>query len=389
MAAALLVAGTVVVGAQPARAATGDWAATGGWAATGDWAQPGYSAANTAYNPAESVINAGSIKKLKARWSVTPAASHTSCIGQTPPVVAGGRVFLPAGDGVSAYSAATGAFQWHAKDVFDEGAGPLLAVAGNTLIGTTNFCFSNSDSNGDMVALDVRTGRKRWTASRDTPYDSIVVDAGLVIASGAEFAADFAAVTAYRVGDGSVKWQRTEMSAENGVSAGGRLLLAEADGTGSIAVSAATGAKVWTSAKSWTVQGANPAGDRFYATDPAGRLTAIAAATGATGWTVPGGLVTNDGRQVFVARGNGLTCYTAATGKKKWSRDLGGAVGRPVRAGGLVYAAVDGRPMAILAAATGATVASGKPYRKAWGHPVVTGGRLYVNDGTKLHTYTP
>jgi outer membrane protein assembly factor BamB len=376
-AAALAVMTGAVLAAGPARAATGDWA------------QAGYGPANTAYNPAESVINAGSIKKLKKRWSVTPAAADTSCVGQTPPVVAGGRMFLPDGDGVSAYAVATGKRLWHAPKAFDEGHGPQLAVSGDTLIGVTNFCFSTSDSNGDMVALDVKTGRKRWSAARDTPYDNVVVDAGLVIASGSEFAADFAAVTAYRIADGSVKWERTEVSADHGVSAGGRLLLTRAGGTGSVAVAAATGAQLWTTSKVWSVRGANPAGDRFYATDPKGRLTSIAAATGAVGWIVPDGLVTNDGRQVFVARGTVLTCYAAATGKKKWSRNLGGAVGRPIRAGGLVYAVVDGRPLAILAAATGATAASGAPYAGAFGHPVATGGRLYITDGTTLRSYTP
>jgi outer membrane protein assembly factor BamB len=376
IAVAAVLAPGVTTGGGPASAAAG-----------GAWPQAGFGATNSAYNPAESVLNASSARRLKARWSVTPAARDTSCVRRTPPVVSGGRVFIPDADGVSAFAVGTGKRLWTAPKAFDEGAGPLLAVSGTTLVGTANFCFSASDSNGAMVALNAATGAEIWSVGRDTPYTSMVIDGGLVIASGPELAADSAAVTAYRLADGTVKWQRTGVSAANAVAAGGVMLLAKADGTGSIAVDVATGAVRWTSGKEWAVQSADPSGVRTYATDPSGTLVSLRSSTGVVGWSAPGGGVTTDGRQVFVTRGTTLICYDAGTGRRKWAKALGGTVGRPIRAGGLVYAAVAGKPLVILNAATG-TVAA-KSTVKAVGNVVVTGGRLYVDDGTKLRTYTP
>jgi hypothetical protein len=64
-------------------------------------------------------------------------------------------------------------------------------------------------------------------------------------------------------------------------------------------------------------------------------------------------------------------------------------VNRPVRAGGLLYVVVAGKPLAILTPTTGAVTASGAPYKAAKGHVVPVGGRLYTTDGTTLRTYTP
>ena len=71
----------------------------------------------------------------------------------------------------------------------------------------------------------------------------------------------------------------------------------------------------------------------------------------------------------------------ARTGRSAWHRDLAGAVGQPLRAGGLLY--TDG---SVLDAATGATVTPGTAFA---GHQVVTGGRLYAVNGPVLACFAP
>jgi hypothetical protein len=64
MTAAVLATTPVVIAVTPAEAV-----------AASTWPQPGYDAGHSFYNPAESVVNAGSITSLKLRWQITPTPS--------------------------------------------------------------------------------------------------------------------------------------------------------------------------------------------------------------------------------------------------------------------------------------------------------------------------
>jgi outer membrane protein assembly factor BamB len=365
---------------------------TAAQAASPEWSQPGFGAGNTGYNPGESIINMSTIAKLKARWTVKPAmVSGDGCASLLrPPVVAGGRVFVAEGAGAGAYDASAGKRLWRDTTAFGDDGSPLLVVAGSLVIGVVNTCYSQSDPNGTMIAFDAKTGAVKWKAQRDAPFDTTVVDAGVVIASGGS-PSDTDLVTAYRVGDGAVQWSRSEHLMGRPVVAGGRLLLNDTEVGGTVAVVAATGAELWHTAANWDVYAANPAGDRFYVTD-GGKLVAVKAATGGKAWSVSAVVreITTDGRRLFVADGDAVIAYDATTGKKQWTKDLGDYVSRPIRAGGLLYAIVgEGVPMAILDPVTGAKASSGSAYKKALFNPVLVGGRLYTTDGTTLRTYTP
>jgi outer membrane protein assembly factor BamB len=359
-------------------------------AATVDWAQAGFAATNTAYNPAEAVINASTIGRLRPGWAVTPAAGSEGCTGQRPPVVAGGRAFVTEGDGVGAYDAATGRRLWRDTTAFDGYFSPALAAAGGLVVAAAYDCHSNSDPSTLLVAFDARTGTRRWVGWSDTPSETVVADSGMLVISG-ESPSDQPTVSAYRVADGRLVWSYPGTDLAAPVVAGGRVLLTNVDSGASYGISVTTGRIAWKRTATYHVSAANPAGDRFYATTPAGALVALTVATGARAWSVTGGwgTVTTDGRRLYVSRGSWIATYDAANGRRLWLRDIGGHLGRLVRAGGLLYAVVDGAPMAVLSPVTGAAVASGRPWRGARSHPVLVGGRLFVTDGTTLRTYTP
>jgi len=359
-----------------------------GAASPGEWPQEGYGPGNTGYNPAERVINRSSIATLRERWSVTPVPGP--CLAVHPPVVAGGRAFIADGEGVGAYHAVTGERLWHDATAFSDAAGLRLAVAGDVLVGAAYGCYSHSDPDGFLVAFDAATGERRWQVRADPPFRTLAVGPGTVVISGSS-ASDEPTVTAYRLSDGAHRWTRTAVRLPAPVVAGGRLVLTAGRGTSSMAVSLATGAVAWRSAKPWSVVAASPSGEHVYATTPTGDLVAVRTASGRPVWSVPdaGGLVTADKNRIYTARGQAVGAYRARTGERLWAVDLPGTAGRPIRAGGLVYITVLGQPMAILNPAIGKSVASGEPYRGASLHPVVAGGTLYTTDGETLRAYTP
>lgn len=362
--------------------------------APGGWSQDGYGPGNTGTNPGEHVITAANVASLKYRWSLVSPVSRGSCMAQSSPVVAGGRLFLTDEGGFAAYNAVTGVRLWRkAVAVPADRETPKLAVAGSTLLAAADTCGSTSDPDGDLTAYNAMTGVLRWTVHRDAPMFRLVVDGNVVVVGGGDASID--AVTAYRLSDGKPLWNRTGVDLAAGVSAGGRLLLSRADHSGALGVDLATGHTLWTVAAEWWVLAADPGGQRFFAADPNGRLVAVDAATGQKVWTVPGagGLnggvaeVAVDATRIYVSHQDEvLTLYTK-NGQKAWSRDLFGSVGRPVVAGNVLYVPAERQPLAMMEPSTGNVLDDSSPIVEVFGHPVIVDGRLYVTDGRLLDTY--
>nr|WP_296067920.1 PQQ-binding-like beta-propeller repeat protein [uncultured Actinoplanes sp.] len=350
-------------------------------AATPGWDHPGYDAEDSYYNPHESAINAGSVGSLRTRWSVSLRRFGETCGGWSAPLAAAGRAVVGDQLGVSAYSLTDGKPAWHFTwpDPGDTSVA-TMAVSGGTLVAAHGECYSQSDPDGHLVALDLATGKLRWKLDTDTPVDSFVVDKGIVLTSGSS-PSDELVTVAYRVADGKPAWTKPLHDASP-VSADGHVLLVK-DRTTS-AADITTGRLLWTKPAIWHAESATPAADRFLVTNGAA-LSAINASTGAVTWTVEGKqspLLATDGRRAYVASGRSVEALDMRTGRRFWSRRLGEEGLQPVRAGGLVYT---GGP--ILNAASGAIVSS--PPALAAAKVAVTGGRLLAVKGPALATFTP
>ena len=352
------------------------------------WTQDGYGPGHTGYNPTESVINTGSIAKLKLRWATTASLEPEGCEPTPqPPLVLDGRMFLLDSGGISGYDDKTGKKLWSSAGVFD---GFGMAVAGGRVLGTEINCFSNSNYDTNVVALDPKTGQELWNQIQGYSINNSVADAGVFVVSGFCGICDGDeryGVTAFRITDGKQLWQRTGRVLAGPVSANGRIVLRDTSDPEIEVTDIKTGDVLW-GGGAWQVAAANPAGDQFYLFNSSG-VAAIDASTAKVKWTIKheSGALISDGKRVFVASANRINAYDAKTGKPNWTR----AYPNPnnlIRAGGLLYA-LSGKKLLILSPPNGKPVASGTPYGNLTDHVVATGGRLYTTAGATVRAYTP
>lgn len=297
------------------------------------------------------------------------------------------------GEGVTALDAGTGKRIWRDPKILDGADFRKLVISDGLLIVAGTSYYANSDPDGHLYALDAATGARRWHVLQEPPVNELVVDAGTVVTSGWATMTNEDTVIAYRGRDGAKRWSRTGAVLAGPVSAAGRVLLHDAHGAAAVTV--AGGRHLWRTKVRWTPRAAT--GERFVAVpDPVGQgdqtgVAAIRAGDGGIAWRRPGTAesVAIDGRRVYAATGATLTALHAGRGTRLWSRTLPGAAQRPVRAGGLLYVTVEGHPMRVLSPVTGRDVPGAGRFDRASGHAVVTGGRLYLTDGTTLRVYRP
>ncbi|BAL93118.1 hypothetical protein AMIS_78980 [Actinoplanes missouriensis 431] len=348
------------------------------------WNHPGYDAADSYYNPSESVINEGSVRNLAAKWSVPLRDIEESCSGFSAPLLTGGRVIVTDKRGISSYDSANGRPAWRFDwDFPDDNGTPVLAVNDQSLIAANGDCNSMSDPDGQLTAIDLATGKTRWRLETDTPIHSVVVDQGVIVTSGWS-QSDEEVVIGRRAADGKELWRKPGWSS-TGVSLNGTILMRKTDGYGqpdggTSAIGVTRGDLRWSRLENWAAQAAS--GNRFYVTDRRRNLLAIDGTDGAVAWTSAGKastLVATDGRRVYRSAKRQVEALDSRNGRVLWATPLGVEAGQPVRAGGLVYA---GGP--VLKASRG-TVAG--PVFK--GHLIVAGGAVYQVDGGKLTAYRP
>jgi outer membrane protein assembly factor BamB len=352
------------------------------------WTQDAYGPGHTGYNPAESVINTGSIAKLKLRWTAKPGPGEEGCEPtQTAPLVYGGRMFVLDSGTIGGYDVNTGKRLWLYNAPYFDGAG--LAVVGGLVLGTEVNCFSNSDYDTNVVAVDPATGKEVWNRLQSYSIDSHVGDAGVFVVSGYCGICDDEryGVTAFRVSDGKRLWARANRILAGPVSAGGRIVLRSTVDPEIEVVKIKNGETLWGTG-AWRVAAANPAGDQFYLFNSAG-IAAVDAQSTKVKWTVKheSGDLISDGKRVFVASANRINAYDAKTGKLSWTRAVA-APGHLIRAGGLLYG-LSKKTLLILSPVTGKPVISGAAYGVLTDHVVVTGGRLYTTSSSVVRSYTP
>ncbi|GID93464.1 PQQ-binding-like beta-propeller repeat protein [Amorphoplanes digitatis] len=345
------------------------------------WEHVGYDAENTYFNPHENVITAATVGRLAKKWSVV-LRKGDSCAGFGAPVIAGGRIFVGDQAGISAYSATTGAKKWSFDwDEFGEGNPPRMAVIGGLLVAGYNDCYSMSDPNSQVIALDVATGARRW-AGGSPLVGGLVMDKGVILASDTDIYGDTQTV-AYRVRDGKKLWS-VENRRAAGVSADGTVPAYTTDDEGvrageMVAFDITSGAVRWTRKGYLSADAASPGADTFYGPDAKDKLAAVSVKDGAVRWTAPPpgqsyAPIATDGARVYRSSDDTVTAFNARTGKKAWSRKLASFAGQPLVAGGLVYAGD-----VALDAERGKVIDDVPAFE---GDVVVTGGVLYqANEG--------
>jgi outer membrane protein assembly factor BamB len=377
-------AAPVTSGAMRGNASSGPGAVA---ATSVNWAQDGFSKGNIDFNAYETAITTSTVASVNYRFSITSQVVRDSCIHQQPPVIDGGRLFVADQAGFGAYNATTGAPLWsvHLPDP-DEQLPPLLAVSGTTVLAIATDCISQSDPDSQLTAYNTSTGAVLWSVFRDAPMWDIVIDGGIIAVAGAD--AGGGSASGYRLSDGVQVWNRDNVSASGGVSAGGRILLQNFDGTGSVAINDLTGAVLWSTPKTWSAVSSSTDGSRFVVND-SGNLTYVNSSTGAVVWTKTGlaGSVAVDAGHIYDAHGTSLTSLTLA-GATTWNLNVGNTVSRPALAGGVLYAYA-GRDTLVLNAATDADADVDPPYTNEIGHAVIVNGLLYVTNGRVLDAYAP
>ncbi|MFI5931781.1 PQQ-binding-like beta-propeller repeat protein [Actinoplanes sp. NPDC051494] len=367
LAAILLTTGLLSV-ATPARAAVDP-----------GWTAPGYGPGNSFYNPRESVINGSSIGKVRLKWTSQLATTGAeTCTGPSEPLVSGGRVFVTDQTGIGAYQQTTGRRLWHYtwSDPGDTNT-PHLALSGGLLLAGYTECQSRSDPNGGIVALNVATGREKWSGGPSGPVESLVTDRGVVVVAGSSMSSE-PQVSGYRVSDGRELWSIGEYWSP-GISAGGRLLVTGGPAQNSAALSITTGTKLWSRALPYEGLAASPAGDAYYLADGDGGVLCVRSTDGAKLWwkNGTGGEIASDGTRVYRSFSSNVEALNARTGARLWITRLRTAFDQPVRAGGLLYTG-----STILTAATGKPAATWKSTGDST-YPVLAGGwLLQITDNT-------
>lgn len=362
--------------------------------AASEWTQDGYGPGNTNANPHERTITTRNAGTLRYGWSVLSPVTRSGCMAQSPPVIAGRRMFLPDAHGFAAYDSVTGERLWRRnRPIFDYET-PKLAVSGDLLISATTTCGSVSDPDVELTAYDTATGATRWSVKRDAPAYRMVVDRNVVAVGGGDAGED--RVSVYRRSDGRLLWSRAEVELTADVSANGRLLLSR-KGKGSVAVDIVTGRELWSTKAQWVVAAADPAGERFIVGDATGALFALTAKDGNTVWSV-GGIAREDGTasiavdetRIYAARDTHLVALNARDGQKIWDQEFYSApLGRPAVAGGVVYAPIEDGWLVMRDARDGSDLEDLPMVGDVREHAVVAGGRLYVTNGRVLDVFVP
>jgi outer membrane protein assembly factor BamB len=123
-----------------------------------NWAQFHYCGRREGTNPYENVLSAASVRKMGLDWSYTTGGPVESS-----PVVANGVVYIGSGDGnVYALNARTGAKRWSYPTGVSVASSPAVA----------NGVVYIASGDGNVYALNARTGAKLWSYPTGNFVDS-------------------------------------------------------------------------------------------------------------------------------------------------------------------------------------------------------------------------
>ena len=364
----------------------------------------------------------------KLAWAAEDAGG-----GYSTPIIVGDRLYFITNEGVEneslqARSTADGKILWTTR----------LGAVGNpdqkppypgsrstpTVDGDRIYALS---SDGDLVAADRSTGKEIWRRQLRQGFggkpgiwayaESPLIDGDLLICTpgGTD-----ATVLALRKSNGEVAWKAALPEGDEAgyasviaVEAAGRRQYVQLLQKGLVGLDAKTGALLWR----WT----KPV-SRFNANipTPLGADGVIYVGSAGTGGgavkivpkdagvgveelyfesklpTTIGGVV-KVGEHLYGTTGTSMVCVEFATGNMKWEERVFGPSSLMV-ADGRIYVHAESGEVALVEPSPegfrlkGKFTPPGLPARvnameKAWAHPVVAGGRLYIRDLNRLYCY--
>nr|WP_319250679.1 PQQ-binding-like beta-propeller repeat protein [uncultured Celeribacter sp.] len=346
----------------------------------------------------------------------TPAVAWTSPIGEgnsrrfrltVDPVAANGLVVAMDSEAkVTAVTASAGTPVWSvdltpAGERKGKASGGSMAISGDTLYATIGY--------GDLVALDLATGREKWRQRLDA-----VGAAGVTVYDGLVYVtAGDGQAWAVSTADGRVKW--TIAGPETVTSRVGAAAPAVTDrlvvfpfASGDLyATFRKGGIRLWSASLAGQRKGvvyanvsditSDPVlvGNRMYVGNQAGRYAAFDLESGARIWTADQGAYSPAavvGGSVFIVTDrNELVRLSASDGAQIWAKQLPYfttdkvrkrktvfAHYGPVAAGGKLWVASDDAVLRGFDPASGALVASVALPKGAASDPIVVGGVMYV-----------
>ncbi|MEU8420946.1 PQQ-binding-like beta-propeller repeat protein [Micromonospora sp. NPDC048835] len=375
--AAAVLAATVAVPATPAAAAGTGW-----------WSMSGYLVSNSAFNPNETSVTVPTVPNLKLKHTGTPART-----GQRAPVVADGLVYALDDSGVTATDEVTGAQKWRYELDTTRFAAPteLVHTAGQLVFAAIAGHQPGGDSS-QVFVLDAPTGALVRQFHDEGVAAQILVDRGVIVVSGVgRYSYD---TRAYRLADGQPLWQQS-LPMDQPVSANGRVLLSGYPGNAgpltSTVVDISTGAPINTVAyRDYRPLATDETGTRFYV-GWGHSLQVLDATTGTLTWLAsnlnPNFVVVSPSRLYLTSSSGTVYALNRGTGAIIWSRSIPGSEHqRAIIAGGVLYVTAKGNRVHTLNPVDGAPL-NAPAFTGATDQLVVTYGRVYVTDGTKLTVY--
>jgi outer membrane protein assembly factor BamB len=325
-----IAAGLVISGAVSAYAATTS-------PTTASWRQTNGSASESRANVEESTLTRASVAGAKLRHSLSETKASPDCshYGPTSPLLSATHLFVIAGGHIKQYDANTGQlgpqftlFFASTTNYAHMALGQGLVIAGGT------DCTSQSDPNGEVLALNSTTGSPVWAWGGPALRDLVESGQFVVISGGTAGSGYYVDSLNFR--NGSTAWS-TFPDCLHGPSpvAGGNVIISGCahtnNGNGAPQLSALGVARAhvaWTRAGNWTVYRADSDTDphaQVYVRNPHGHTAALNSQTGKGLYRMRGArdVAAADDQRVYATCGRGtrFCAYNKATGAKLWRVD--------------------------------------------------------------------
>ncbi|MGY6216806.1 outer membrane protein assembly factor BamB family protein [Methylolobus aquaticus] len=353
-----------------------------------EWPQYRYSPERAGASLSEATLDPSNVAELSLRWTFSTGSFVHSSVS-----LASGVAYFGSFDGhLYAVDARSGQQIWRTPAGGLMNTGSPAIAGGKVYIGAIDHRF---------YAFDALTGRQLW--SIDTRDDlevqsPVVVGHVVYIGGGCPEASCFNGLRALNADTGTEIWKvRLDGGAATGATVADGVVYV-GSGNGNIyALDAGTGATLWKTRLGSSQMSLSAAlvDNILYVGSSGGAVYAVRAGDGSLLWSAAlpinsfSGPAVQEGT-VYIGAGVSLYAFDAATGKPRWSTDVGGRIiwSSPTVANGVVYVgSYDGGIVAI-AAADGSLLWRGLPGQNVLPAPTVVGGALYVgSENGKVHAF--